>query len=1315
MGDNVGDALRCEEQLKTSLHCDDKEKLRRKLALLQREYHRTAQKLQRAEHLDAVRKHVRSRITQQKNQEQRDPEETSNPCPNPTSGHCSGRAADEPQRLENTGEIFDNSRRSQVIRFLLPTDVACPSTPDAGHDAARGHRPSSALRLRSRRSRLRWERRSAEAGRSTDNSEEGEEQNERMECRTEREEETAKSEGTEVVNESEELFSQSPSLLLSHWNTQETGTHTETGEMQEGEGKREKEAEMSDEGNKDSMQASLLLMCRSPAIHTERRRQDFTQSRVNQEKEGGEEGVNSRLGKENSSNETVQHAGEKIDTEQTHDIKIKEEKSGMGGDEKGVSLLASCTLVEGLPFPAEYYVRTTRRMSSSQSKPDMQAIILSQLSMGRRRRSRGRGRGLERHTHNDERSNQHTDCLHMQSHAADTSDELTQNSSEIPDQFSVSETNTDAFLSPAVCTAGAGRGSRRGRRRGRGRGRPQTPRCAHQVGLEQISDDHQHSSTSISSDVSLHGADRLKSCLTSVETVPVPDDAQPASTHSSEVNGAQSSPASGQQVYPIFLKSSDRTHRSTQRNTSAESWRSLLLPSSPDAQTSLLPLPSLFPGSLMNFDMHLDFHLPDDQFASLKLHKLRQVAVESGVEHFSSPSYNTRGSHRCFDVRYSGNPVTPLLLPLSLTPTVDKSPNSNNEKETTRRTPGEQQTDTSPTQPAVNRVDKYTEQDPVTLSSISASDTHRPADHPLKSQTSVKLGDEPPGDKLKIKQPASEEQTDFSGVTHYSEDQSSANHQNDDTAFIKTLSFSDFPAQESPEGVSNSCTAAQACSGPAAPGKSPVKLLKSGVRDLKGLSEPTTSLITDELVENKNKKCLPSQLLLSPPQALITPHLPSPALLSSPMLPSLGLTPQPVAATLTLTSSPSAPSLTLPPPYSPSTQALFPPALSPCASLPPVSPSAQIQAASDIPVQVEVADERMSFTHTLKAPAGGCLVDACCLLGSSGSLCVAAAGKWAVCLWSQTSASDWSLTHTWTFNELVISVFPVPDAAGLMCVTLGQLEIREVRLLSCSSLSQALLCEGVVQAVVGVSRSRVVSSSHSASGSSLQVFTLSDAGSTQSSQPLASPGVCVGAIAPVDGLSDALIGTDEGGCLFVWNLKTGQLLRRIVLGDGLSHTACLRGYSCCGALLVLLQHHFLSSLEEEEEKEAKVKDEMFVKEMKEEEKRKTALFSLVAVNPLSGKSVLATQLYPPKAWSGRLCEADVNSASVVGLSQSGCVCVWELGRQGDSRMVWAPESEGWQLARWGSGDTLVTGHHNGDVTLHLYRTSQTSQTLKSLT
>ena len=70
-----------------------------------------------------------------------------------------------------------------------------------------------------------------------------------------------------------------------------------------------------------------------------------------------------------------------------------------------------------------------------------------------------------------------------------------------------------------------------------------------------------------------------------------------------------------------------------------------------------------------------------------------------------------------------------------------------------------------------------------------------------------------------------------------------------------------------------------------------------------------------------------------------------------------------------------------------------------------------------------------------------------------------------------------------------------------------------------------------------------------------------------------------------------------------------------------------------GVLLVLLQHQFLNSVEEEEEEEGKMKDLMF-----SEEEMKITLFSLVGINPLSGKSVPVTRLYPPKAWSGRLDE-----------------------------------------------------------------------------
>ncbi|NXJ94679.1 PALB2 protein, partial [Corythaixoides concolor] len=57
------------------------------------------------------------------------------------------------------------------------------------------------------------------------------------------------------------------------------------------------------------------------------------------------------------------------------------------------SALSSCTVVEGLLFPVEYYVRTTRRMSNCQRKVDLDAVILSQLGRSKKgQRSKGKQR-----------------------------------------------------------------------------------------------------------------------------------------------------------------------------------------------------------------------------------------------------------------------------------------------------------------------------------------------------------------------------------------------------------------------------------------------------------------------------------------------------------------------------------------------------------------------------------------------------------------------------------------------------------------------------------------------------------------------------------------------------------------------------------------------------------------------------------------------------------------------------------------------------------------------------------------------------------
>ncbi|KAM4595458.1 uncharacterized protein palb2 [Fundulus diaphanus] len=1335
---SVGDFLPSEEQLRSTLLCDDKEELRRTLAQLQREYLKTAQRLKRAERLDAVRRHVKSRISLHKHQDRRDPEATCSSSINPSPLVFNTNNASVPGSPPCQGAVdCDTSTRQPVIRFSLPGDPACPQTPDPSNAAARSHRPSPALRLRSRRSRLRWEKRNADALQSSGG---GKQQDERTENTSAADEEQTIEEEN-VVNESEELFSESPSLLLTHWSAQE---HGEAG------GKMGKEKHGAREGGEKEADSEVDGKCGSAALTPDEEGLNVGKKH-SVHIERGEDGAGQREESETVAREEGSHENTEPHAAPTtraakhqHSVEAKAEKGQTAADEKAVSVLDSCTLVEGLLFPAEYYVRTTRRMTLSQSQPDVRAVILSQLSAGRQRRGRGRGarrdcQQQDRHTQTDS-SSPPTPVEPLQPSPAPAQNHCSQSSRDLS-----GSAEPGAPPSPPVSGVRPPRGRRRGR--GRGRGRPQRPPPL-KHGCEQSAGGLQPPGAPVAS---ARQADETSTCMKPLQGDPEPGGPQVSAAHRCaarppSVTGGPARPTAGVQekVYPIFQQSS--TSRPQQRTTGTSGWESLLLPSSSSPpQASLLSLPSLM-RRLKTLDIQQDFHLPDDQFASLKLHKLRQVAVESGHECFSTPSHSTRMRSNCL---YSAiDPPTPFSLPLSLTPTIPGSPCPNESEQTSARQtqhrpagdlsskcvdeelrdPNAPETnaeliadDPKDSTEAASVVQDLEEHETVTERGAALSSDGKPVDfvepHVRQSVVDRRVCRGHDGghdsDEPRAEQSASEKQTS-------SEELMTTEPQLEDRCITEKPSF-DFCEGQTADEAPISCSASKVGCDSAA--KPPVKNLKRQYSPERFEEPAETDFSTERMSENKASEFLFKSPLDSVGSLFTAPYLPSSAPASSPVLPSLGVTPNAAR----LTSSPSAPSLLMPPPQSPSTQDLdlcpgpstasLPPSLPPsiCSQIQdfPEHPALSSQddrvgpaagpAPSTIQVQSSAVEEGvtaekrlMRCTHTLEAPAGGSLVDACCVPGPPGGLCVAAAGKWAVCLWSWTPESAWSLKHTWTFSEPVINVFPVPDSDGLMFVSLGQLEIRELRMLSCCSLSQTLICEGLIQAAVGLYNSRVATSSVSATGSALQVFTLSHGSSSLSSQPRVPPGVCVSSLAPVDGLSDALIGTDEGARLFIWNLKTGHLLSRVLLEPGLSNTACLRGYSERGVLFVLLQHQFLSSLDQEE-KEAKEKN-----QMPSEEEMKPALLSLVAINPMNGKSVLAARLCPPKGWTGRLCEVDVSRSRVAGLSQNGCVCVWELEEGGASPSTEAPQDEDWQLARWGEGDTLVIGHQNGDVSLHCY-------------
>lgn len=340
-----------------------------------------------------------------------------------------------------------------MIRFILPSDPASPQPPDSHHDSGGGHRPSSVLRLRSRRSRLRWERRSAEADQSTGVSLKGQEQSESIQLTAEEEGGTVQWRRTDAVNESEEKLSgsdsDSPSLLLTHWSTRKKAENGDE-ERTENCGRHEERESKTDVVPEATCE--YLLSTEEPKQNGENKEEGDVRKDEDEKKKCNEE--------DNKKPEQT----ETMDNNSNVEI---EEKSQTSGERSEKGLLDSCTLVEGLLFPVEYYVRTTRRMTSSQSQPDIQAVLFSQLSVGRQRRSRGRGGGASgssgRRTH---------------------SSPVTSSTSPLPLNSSFSQPfgspagegpmNSDAGFSPTVTTARPPRGRRK--RRGRGRGRPQTPK-----------------------------------------------------------------------------------------------------------------------------------------------------------------------------------------------------------------------------------------------------------------------------------------------------------------------------------------------------------------------------------------------------------------------------------------------------------------------------------------------------------------------------------------------------------------------------------------------------------------------------------------------------------------------------------------------------------------------------------------------------------------------------------------------------------------------------------------------------------------------
>lgn len=401
--------------------------------------------------------------------------------------------------------------------------------------------------------------------------------------------------------------------------------------------------------------------------------------------------------------------------------------------------------------------------------------------------------------------------------------------------------------------------------------------------------------------------------------------------------------------------------------------------------------------------------------------------METGLEHFTSPSYNTRRSIRRYESCHSSNDaLTPYSLPFSPTPTVSDSRNPTEVKQastqsvdlqkskvddklpgtpmsqalpkelTNQENPEEQQTSNIHLGKRTNinssealsvSGDQCKDKDVRIPSPHSQNEhldfnTHGPTDQSVTTLHICSADRQRERNyEVGIKVISSEEQTNISAV----ENHMSANHITEGRGMTQTLSFDCFLQKIPEKPTSNTCTAAHECNDVEAPGESPVQHVNVECAAKDSKESPEANINGDSQFE---EKCLPhhsvhTQLLLSPPLTSapsLTPHLRSSTLPTSLTLPSLGPTPQVVPAALPLTCSLSAPALTLPPPHSPSTQALSPPALSPCLSLTsfpssqsPSFPRAQTKALYN-PSQSDEPGMGPTIRRNLSGSSGGQLV-----------------------------------------------------------------------------------------------------------------------------------------------------------------------------------------------------------------------------------------------------------------------------------------------------------------------------------------------------
>ncbi|XP_074136482.1 partner and localizer of BRCA2 isoform X2 [Sminthopsis crassicaudata] len=185
----------------------------------------------------------------------------------------------------------------------------------------------------------------------------------------------------------------------------------------------------------------------------------------------------------------------------------------------------------------------------------------------------------------------------------------------------------------------------------------------------------------------------------------------------------------------------------------------------------------------------------------------------------------------------------------------------------------------------------------------------------------------------------------------------------------------------------------------------------------------------------------------------------------------------------------------------------------------------------------------LQLISKLKNPSNSCSVDVSTVwweVTGCKESCIITACEFTVSLWKSLDNWQWRKVHTWHFTEIpVLQIIPLWDACNLVCVALGHLEIREIRLLFSSDedecLKQSLVKSGNIKAVLGLRHKRLVCSNGTLHDHQVDLMTFSGSGRSKEKQTLMSPEETILAFAEVQGMQDALLGTTLMSNIVIWS------------------------------------------------------------------------------------------------------------------------------------------------------------------------------------